>query len=438
MNDRTFRFKLIDPVLLSATATLAIIGIVFIFSSGVNTVGISLSNEWIKQIIWAVTGFVLLVIFAVVNHQRFKSISLYIFVFTMLLLVITALFGTKVRGHRSWIGLGELGIQPSEFAKISTILFLSAYLSEIGNGIKELPRFVIALLIVSAPIALILVQPDLGTAIVFFPIFLIIVLVAGARLHHLLFVLFSALFSFIFCTLPELQTILLGQQLAITRIVADFQVARFTLILLSVIYGLSAVGFFVFQRQYFFWLMYPALLLSISIAGGLILQLVLQEYQIMRLVVFLNPWVDPRGAGWNIIQSVTAVGAGGFSGVGFLEGTQSHLRFLPQQSTDFIFSIIAEEWGFLGGLAIIGLFALIIGRGLTIIYAAKDSFATLVATGIVAMIFFHTAVNIGMAIGIMPITGIPLMLVSYGGSSLWTAMIGIGFLINVGLARLRS
>jgi rod shape determining protein RodA len=158
----------------------------------------------------------------------------------------------------------------------------------------------------------------------------------------------------------------------------------------------------------------------------------------MRMVVFLDPTVDPQGAGWHIIQSVTAVGSGGMLGKGFLNGTQSHYQFLPQQSTDFIFSIIAEEWGFLGGMLIFFLYGIIFTRGILIIINTEDTFARYTATGIVGMIFFHFFVNIGMAMGIMPITGIPLFFLSYGGSSLWTAAIGVGILVSIQMKRYRG
>jgi rod shape determining protein RodA len=141
--------------------------------------------------------------------------------------------------------------------------------------------------------------------------------------------------------------------------------------------------------------------------------------------------VDPRGAGWNIIQSMTAVGSGGFFGKGFLEGTQSHYQFLPQQSTDFIFSILAEEWGFIGSFAVFVLFSVILLRTLYVVNSANDAFGSYLSAGVAAMLFFHFVVNIGMAIGIMPITGIPLFFVSYGGSSLWTALLSVGLVMSV-------
>ena len=429
--------RALDPILLLASLALVAIGILFVYSSGVNSAGESVSNEWLKQIIWAGSGCVLLALFAVNNHQKYKPRTPYVFLGALALLVLTLLLGREVNGARSWLGIGDLGIQPSEFAKLATILFLAAYLSEIGNGIAELPRFLLALLVVAAPMALILLQPDMGTGMVYFPIFLVMALIAGARIRHLAFVGLVSLLTLVFAAIPAVQRLRAAAEPGFWRMITDVGVARYTLLVLGLVAVLAAVGQRLFRRAYYYWLMYGAALLGVAVAGGLLMSMVLKEYQIMRLVIFVNPWVDPRGAGWNIIQSVTAVGAGGLSGTGFLQGTQSHLRYLPQQSTDFIFSILAEESGFLGGMLVLVLFGVVIGRGIVIMYAAGDEFATLVAAGVVAMLLFHTVVNVGMAMGALPITGIPLMLVSYGGSSLWTALIGIGLLANIGLARSR-
>jgi rod shape determining protein RodA len=430
---RAVRF--LDFPLLLATLALLSVGVLFIYSSGVSAAGDVLSNEWLKQIVWAVSGLGLLLLFAVTNHQRFKAYTPYLYAGTLLLLLLTALLGREVNGARSWLGVGEFGIQPSEFAKILTILFLAAYLSEIGIGIRELPRFLLALAIVAAPVGLIALQPDLGTALVYPPVFLIMALIAGARPRHLMFVVLVGVAIAVLGTLPAIQQHLLGRDPGLWRVLSEPAMAPYTLMVLLAAAVLSALGYRAFRRSYFYWMMYGSSALVLGVAGGLVLGAFLQDYQVMRLVIFINPWIDPRGAGWNIIQSVTAVGAGGFSGAGFLAGTQSHLRFLPQQSTDFIFSIIGEEWGFLGGILVLALFATIIGRGIIIFYSARDDFATLVGAGIVAIFFFHAFVNMGMAMGIMPITGIPLPFLSYGGSSVWTGMIAVGLLANIGLAR---
>ena len=427
--------RALDPILLLSSLALVATGILFVYSSGVDSAGISVSNEWIKQIVWASSGLVLMVAFAVTNHQRYKARTPYVFLTALALLVVTLMFGRQVNGARSWLGIGDLGIQPSEFVKIATILFLAAYLSEIGSGITELPRFMLGLLVVAAPVGLIVLQPDMGTALIYCPIFLTMALMAGARIRHLLFVTLLGFLTLVFAAIPAMQSLLATREPGIWRLVTDAGVARYSLAVLAVVAGLAATGLRRYRHGYYYWILYGSALLGLAVAGGLAMSMVLKEYQIMRLVIFVNPWVDPRGAGWNIIQSVTAVGAGGLSGTGYLQGTQSHLRYLPQQSTDFIFSILAEESGFLGGALVLLLFAVVLARGLVIMYAARDPFATLIAAGVVAMILFHALVNTGMAMGVLPITGIPLMLVSYGGSSLWTAMIGIGLLMNVGIAR---
>jgi len=161
----------------------------------------------------------------------------------------------------------------------------------------------------------------------------------------------------------------------------------------------------------------------------------LKDYQIMRLIVFLDPNVDPRGSGWNIIQSVTAIGSGGVLGKGFLQGTQSHYRFLPQQSTDFIFSIFSEEWGFLGGLLVFTLYLLISMRLIKIMNTTTDPFGAYLCAGFASVYVFHFIINVGMTMGVMPITGIPLLFMSYGGSSLLAAMIGIGLSMSIHMRR---
>lgn len=158
----------------------------------------------------------------------------------------------------------------------------------------------------------------------------------------------------------------------------------------------------------------------------------------MRLIVFLDPSIDPRGSGWNILQSITAIGSGGLLGKGFLQGTQSHYRYLPQQSTDFIFSIIAEEWGFIGGFAVFSLYYFLLRRCSNLLKSARDSYAIYVVAGIMGMIFFHFLINAGMAMGIMPVTGIPLFFLSYGGASLWVIMIAMGLLLGISARRFRT
>jgi rod shape determining protein RodA len=254
---------------------------------------------------------------------------------------------------------------------------------------------------------------------------------AGARLRHLAYLLAAGLGMVVLAVLPHYSLWLLGREAGLLAALTGFGLARYILAALAVVTILSAWGYWGFKRRYFFWIFYAVSLVFVCLTGAMLINRVLKPYQIMRFIVFLDPQVDPQGAGWNLLQSVTAVGSGGFAGKGFLKGTQSHFQFLPQQSTDFIFSILAEEWGFLGGLLVFALFLVILLRGIRIMYIARDDYGMYVAAGVVGMIFFHVVINIGMAMGIMPITGIPLFFLSYGGSSLWTALIGVGLLLDI-------
>ena len=427
-----------DFILLGATLILMVVGILFVYSSGMSFTGMQLSNEYVKQLIWSGTGLLLMIGVIMIDYHRLRRLAVYLYAFLMLLLLVTPFIGREVHGARSWIGIGEFGIQPSEFAKITTILFLAGYFAGIGKGVRELPRFMLGLAIVVLPIGLILLQPDMGTALVYIPIFVFMAFVAGAKLRHIFYLVAVGLLMIILAVAPLYEQWIVGREATLISMITDFQIARYFLAAALLITLLSAWGFWGFKRRYFYWILYTSSLLLIADAGALLVVRVLREYQIMRFIVFLNPRIDPQGAGWNLIQSVTAVGSGGFAGKGFLQGTQSHYQFLPQQSTDFIFSILAEEWGFLGGLLVFALFLIILLRGIRILYIARDEYASCVGAGIVAMLFFHVIVNIGMAMGIMPITGIPLFFLSYGGSSLWTGLVCVGLLLNIYFRRYGS
>lgn len=421
----------IDVLLVAATLALMLIGVLFIYSSGVTSDGVSFSREWIRQIVWAALGLLLLVAVASFDYARLRDLSVYIYLGLVVVLIGTLLFGRVVNGARSWIGIGDFGVQPSEFMKVATILFLARFLERRGRAIAQPLAFAMALAIAILPMGLILLQPDLGTALVYLPIVLVMTFAAGARPSYILFILGAGFLTAVFTVLPAWEREIYEGTIPLIAALTESR------LLLAISGGLALVGLvalaglLLVKRGYFGWIIYGVAIGLTGILGSVAARRVLKDYQLMRLIVFLEPNVDPRGAGWNIIQSVTAVGSGGITGKGWLEGTQSHLQYLPQQSTDFIFSILAEEWGFLGALAVFACFSVIVVRGLMIATKAKDDFASLVAAGVVSMIFFHVAVNVGMAIGIMPVTGIPLLFLSYGGSSLWTALVGVGLLMSV-------
>lgn len=421
----------IDVVLIVSTVALIAIGILFIYSSGVTSEGVSFSREWIRQIVFAVLGLAILVGITALDYSRLRDLSPYIYVALLFSLVFTLFFGRVVNGARSWIGVGDLGVQPSEFMKVGTILFLAYVMDRRESEIAAPVGFLLSFLVVLVPMGLILLQPDFGTAIVYIPVFLVMAFAGGARPSYILFVLLAGALAIVFTVLPAWELYIRGSDVPFVSIFTDLQLFVIVTGSFGLIALLGVVGFLITKQSYFKWIVYGSSAVLTGLGGSYVGRRLLQDFQIMRLIVFLDPNVDPRGAGWNIIQSVTAVGSGGLTGKGWLRGTQSHLQYLPQQSTDFIFSILAEEWGFLGALVVFAGFSAIMIRGLIISAKAKDRFASLTAVGIVTMIFFHVAVNVGMAIGIMPITGIPLMLLSYGGSSLWTALIGIGILMSI-------
>jgi len=424
-----------DITLFTATLFLMIAGVLFVYSSGVTAGGDVYSFEYTRQIVWVVTGILILLGFSLFNYNRLRGLSPYFYLGCIVLLIVTLIIGREVNGAKSWLGIGELGIQPSEFMKIATILLLANYLVYVGQRIRQLQFFLLAFIISLIPVLVILLQPDMGTALVYFPIFVVMTFLAGARVRHIVFLIATGLLVVALSIMPSFEQVMFREQVPVFTVFTDQRMFLFFVAALLIIFLVSLWGYLVFKKKYFYWVGYITLILAVSILGFLFARRILKDYQIMRLLIFLNPNIDPKGAGWNIIQSVTAIGSGGFSGKGFLMGTQSHYNYLPQQSTDFIFSILAEEWGFIGGFVVILLYLIIVLRGIRILIHAKDSFAIQIGAGVVAMIFFHVLVNVGMTMGIMPVTGIPLLLLSHGGSSLWTASIGIGILLNIYIRR---
>lgn len=426
----------IDYSLLAISAALVVIGILSIASAGVDAEGVRFSNEYFKQMIWAATGLLLMISAMALDISRLKDYMVFLYAAVLLVLLYTRLAGRVVNGARSWIGIGEYGIQPAEFAKISTILFLARYL-DASEQSSSFRRLIVSGFIIGAPVILILSQPDFGSALVFFPILITMLYIGKLNTRYILFIVLTVAATFILLILPLAGKYFFSKgnliELFFQRTNLVGLIAAFLLTALV----LSAWGWLAFKKKYYFWLSYVFSILDLSIGLAFAAHKVLKEYQLMRLMVFLNPNVDPQGAGWNIIQAVTAIGSGGLTGKGYLQGTQSHARFIPQQSTDFIFSIIAEEWGFVGGAILIALFGILLYRIVVLVETTKDRYSMLVCAGLFGMFFFHFMINIGMAIGIMPITGIPLYFISYGGSSLWAAMIALGFLLGISARRYR-
>jgi rod shape determining protein RodA len=427
----------IDFSLFLAALILTVFGILFIYSSGVTSAGVLVSTEYQRQIVWALGGLLIALLLSLVDYRRIHDLSLYLYLGALLLLLYTCLFGRLVNGARAWIGVGAFGIQPSEFAKITTILFLARHLGDTTRGTKDFSRFMLSCLIVFIPLGLILIQPDFGTSLVFIPILLVMTFIAGISIRYIIFLGAVIGLTGFLMILPLWQSYILQKSVGSLALLANLRFIAIVTLVLGVMGLIALFGYLKYKKPYFYWILYGAAVGVISLGASFMSHKVLKDYQIMRLIVFMDPNVDPRGAGWNIIQSVTAIGSGGLSGKGYLQGTQSHYRFLPQQSTDFIFSIFTEEWGFLGGFLVFLLFLLIILRLVRIMKTTTDPFGIYITSGLSGMYVFHFLVNVGMTMGIMPITGIPLHFMSYGGSSLISAMTGLGLALSIYVRRYR-
>ncbi|MCQ2981545.1 MAG: rod shape-determining protein RodA [Treponemataceae bacterium] len=425
-----FDLLLIIPVVLLVT-----IGCFFIYSSGVNSDGISVSREYIKQMSFGVAGVIIMLLVALLDYRAFQRHAWKLFLGLAGLLVYTRLFGRKVNGAVSWIGIGGFGIQPSEFGKIIFILYLADFLERSGK-MGDYERFIKALCILAVPCGLILLQPDLGSASVYIPVFLAMCYVAGVPVRFIMLCLCTGMLTIVVTMFPTWATAIAQKNLALTTILVNMKLRLIVIAAMTLATILSFTGYRIFRNKYYFWACYVFGIITASLVLSIGAGKVLKDYQIKRLIVFLDPQTDPLGSGWNIIQSKIAIGSGNLWGQGYLNGTQSHLRFLPQQSTDFIFSILAEEWGFAGGLAVFILYLAILLRILMILRVTTNTYGYFIATGVLFMLFFHFIVNVGMVMGIMPITGIPLVFLSYGGSSLWTAMICVGLVMSINYRRL--
>lgn len=424
----------IDFFLLLPVLVLLICGVMFIYSSGITSAGVLVSTEYFRQIIWASSGLVIALVLAMVNYRRVYNFSVYVYLLTLLPLLYTCVFGRVMYGTR-WLRIGSLGLQASEFAKITTIILLARYLTDTKRGTNSFVRFLVSCVIVFVPMGIVLMQPDLGTALVFIPILLCMTFIADIPPRYIIFLGVCIILTGTLMVLPLWQSYILQNNIPVLNNLDSLRLVGGIILVMSIIAAVALFGHFKYKKRYFFWIFYCALIVIFSLGASFLARKVLKNYQIMRLIVFLDPDVDPRGAGWNIIQSITAIGSGGLTGKGFLRGTQSHYRYLPEQSTDFIFSIFSEEMGFAGGLVVFALYLVLCLRLVKIMKTTADPFGAYICAGLAGLFIFHFIINVGMTMGIMPITGIPLLLMSYGGSSVISAMIGIGFALSIHVRR---
>lgn len=352
-----------DWVLVLMVLLVATIGIVNLFSA-TSAWGGSGTPVYLKQCYWLAIGVIIAFTVCAFDYRHLGDFGFLLYGITLVLLVLVLVVGKTTMGATRWIHLGFFNLQPSEVIKIVIIITLARYFGDKGHPFGHtLRELAIPFLLLGVPVALILKQPDLGTAMLVVFIGTTMALFAGIR--------------------------------------------RGALAVLTLLGGLVAVG------------------------GWYLLH----DYQKERIRTFIDPERDPLGSGYHIIQSKIAVGSGGFFGKGFMQGTQSQLSFLPERHTDFAFSVLAEEWGFSGSLVLLLLYLFILIWGIYIARQAADRFGMFLAIGVVAMLFWHIVVNLGMVIGLLPVVGVPLPLFSYGGTNMVTTMTGVGILLSVGMRR---
>lgn len=349
----------IDKALFSSNVVLIIIGIIIIFSTSYSSNGSDFTN-FEKQVLFSMIGIIIFFIISLIDYRALRNYTGIIYVFACFVLITVVIVGRSIRGTAGWFDLGFINLQPSEFVKIAMIIIIAKYFTKIRHYVNNTKKAFVSGIYVVIPVSLVMMQPDMGSAII------------------ILFTWISMLF-------------------------------------------LSGVN-----KKY---ILYIAIIAAII--SGLGWQYALKEYQKDRILAFLNSEYDPMGAGYNVRQSIIAIGSGNIWGKGLGHGSQSQLNFLPEKHTDFIFAVIAEEMGFVGVFLVLSLFGIIFYRLLKIAEEAEDNFGKYLVLGASLLLFAHVTINIGMNMGIMPVTGIPLPFLSYGGSSLISLMIMMGIVQSV-------
>jgi rod shape determining protein RodA len=398
----------VDPMLVLAVFIMTLFGIAMIYSAGVVFVPTEVTRDaWIRQGMWFGVALVSFIFISRVPLRWVEWVAVPAYVLAIILLAATLVVGIgsgTAAGVKSWIAFGPIRFQPAELAKIATVLVLARLLSQRDEPLTSLRDLLVPSALVGLPLALVMLQPDLGTAMAF-----------GG-------ILFAMLFW-------------AGTPVALLLLVAS-PVAALILSFSSTIwsaYIVGVIGFLYLYRYRLFMFESVAVVLANFAAGTIATPLwnSLKPYQQNRILVYLDPEMDPRGAGYHVIQSKVAVGSGGLTGQGFTLGSQKRFDFLPEQHTDFIFSVVGEELGFIGTTLAIAGFAFILARLVRMAVDSPDPFAGLVLLGIFGTWLVHIFVNIGMTVGVVPITGIPLPFVSYGGTFLLTSWVAVAIAVRV-------
>lgn len=360
-----------------------------------------LSNNAGKQLMWIGTAALLIICILVIDYKFYETFSFVIYAVVIFLLVVVLFAGSNINGSRSWIKLGGFSLQPAEFSKLAVSLAISKYLSDPAISLnRKLKDYYPIMGILALPAFLILLSNETGSMLVFASFAIVLYREGMPGFIPAIGIIGAAL-------------------LIITLLFVKWYIAGAIIVIAGLVIWLMPV---MTRRRGGLWATIIVAFAMIGIVFGVdfFMNNVLQKHQRGRIMVLLDPDSDPRGIGWNVIQSKIAIGSGGMTGKGFLQGTQTKFDFVPEQSTDFIFCTVGEEHGFLGTAVVVFLFVALITRLIVLAERQRSRFARVYGYCVAGIIFFHFMVNIGMTIGLMPVIGIPLPFFSYGGSSLWS------------------
>ncbi len=426
---------------------------------------LDVSQRYGKQLIWITAAIAIAVIMLIIDEKFYSFFAYVIYAFFILSLILVLIIGKEINGAKSWFSFGSVQIQPSEFAKIATALALARLMSTYNFKLYKREWFFRMLVIIALPAMLIALQPDMGSVLIYFAFIVVLfregmspvipivgiylailsilalvldsftvtlILIVGAVLilavtnkRYTQIILAGLFFAAFFFGAKYLNTKLNAGYSAYIILMITLALALLVFFILSlrkkIRHGLLILGLFVVS-------------LGITYSVDVVFNKVLEPHQQMRINVLLGIEEDPQGAGYNVRQSKIAIGSGGFSGKGFLQGTQTKYKFVPEQSTDFIFCTVGEEWGFMGTSLVILLFMLFLLRLIYLAERQKSTFNRVFGYGVLSIFLFHILINIGMTIGLFPVIGIPLPFFSYGGSSLWsfTALLFIFLRLDAG------
>jgi len=404
-------FKDFSWSVLLAWGALSVVGLFAIYSATQGPVAQFLpayiQGNFDRQLIWIGISLAALIAIQFITPRTFQAVSYIFYAVCLILAIVTIFSGVEVGGGRRWLSIFGLRLQVSEFLKLATLLAVANYLTHRRDiSVDNLKTALITVLIILVPVVIIMMQNDTGTALVLLTLIPVVLFWSGLSYGISLLIISPAIIGY-------------------------FSV-------IGLVYGIVAmivitVTIFLIQNRN--WLSLSSLVLGIVVIIGteVALHQVLQPHQRARVEAFVNPTLDPHGAGWNVLQAKTAIGSGGFQGAGFMEGTQTQLRFLPEQWTDFIYCVIGEEFGFLGAGFVLLLYAFLFLKLLTMASLHKHPFAQLVIVSVTFLYFTHFIVNIGSATAVLPIMGVPLPFVSYGGSAFLANTIMLAICLNLDL-----